>query len=178
MIRNILASHFDQYPKMQPQDAVKLIYQNEFGPEHLIADPKKALVRLQQEMDGLTGGENEPLYESIGNGLCRLNLRPCIKKGIPVEDIFSLFLDTAKTVKGDKKQFQKKLQSLSQMAEQDETPFYAAELDYFLILYREKGCPSVHHSDVYRAAYQPAYRIVMQKKLKDYLADRRKQDNF
>jgi len=173
MIRNILAAHFDQYPRMQPQDAVKLIYQNEFGPGHMITDTRKAILRLQQELEGLTPDGNEPLYEAIGNGLCRLNLRPCLKKGIPAQDILSLFLDTAKGVQGDKKQFLKKLQMLQQMAEQDETPFYAAELDYYLITYQEKKYPAVHHSDIYNASYHPAYRVVLQKKLKDYLASRR-----
>ncbi|MBE5786252.1 MAG: hypothetical protein E7324_01795 [Clostridiales bacterium] len=173
MIRNILADHFEKYPTMQPQDAVKLIYQHEFGPGHMIADSKKALKFLQQEMDSLTPDGSEPLYESIGNGLCRLNLRPCLKKNIPAEDILHLFLETAKGIQGDKKQFQKKLQLLEQMANRDETPFYAAELDYFLIIYREKGCPAIHHSDAYNAAYHPAYRVVFQKKLKDYLAQQR-----
>ena len=177
MICNILANHFEQYPKMQPQDAVKLIYQNEFGPGHLISDPKKALKLLEQEMAPLTDEGKEPLYESIGNGLCRLNLRPCKMKGIPAQDILALFLDAAKGIQGDKKQFQKKLQALQQMADRDETPFYAAELDYYLILYRDKGCPAVHHSDAYRAAYHPAYRVVIQKKLKDYLAAQRSKQN-
>ena len=173
MIRSILATHFQQYPKMQPQDAVKLIYQNEFGPGHMIKSPQKALKMLEQEMLPLTDEGKEPLYESIGNGLCRLNLRPCKQRGIPAQDILTLFLDAAEGIQGDKKQFQKKLQALQQLAEQDETPFFAAELDYFLILYREKGCPPLHHSDEYRAAYHPAYRVVIQKKLKDYLASRR-----
>lgn len=175
MIRSILANHFDLYPQMQPQDAVKLIYQHEFGPGHMITDSRKALQRLQKEMDGLSPEGDEQLYETIGNGLCRLNLRPCLKRGIPAQDIFTLFQETANKMQGDKKQFQKKLQALTQMAERDETPFHAAELDYFLILYREKGCPAVHHSDAYNAAYHPAYRVVFQKKLKDYLASRREQ---
>lgn len=176
MIRNILADHFDKYPKMQPQDAVKLIFQHEFGPGHMITDNKKALKTLEQEIASLSSSGNEPLYESIGNGLCRLNLRPCLKKGIPLKDILFLFLDTAKSVQGDKKQFLKKLQLLEQMANRDETPFFAAELDYYLILYREKGCPAVHHSAIYNASYHPAYRIVFQKKLKDYLALQRKNE--
>ena len=175
MIEDILIQHFEKYPQMQAQDAVKLIYQQEFGPEHMIKDPAKALAMIRQEMNGLEPKAGEPLYESIGNGLCRWNLRPCAEKGIPAEDINRLFVETARSVKGDKRRFLQSLHLLEQMAEEDETPFDPVELDVYLIRYREKKCPAVHHSEAYRAAYQPAYRVVNQKKLKDYLARRREE---
>ena len=50
MLEDVLARHFAKYPLMEPQDAVKLIYQMEFGPEHLIRDEGKALSMLRQEM--------------------------------------------------------------------------------------------------------------------------------
>ena len=169
MLEDILLQHFDRYPQMQPQDAVKLIYQQEFGPGHLIKDEKKALEFLRQEMAGV--GEplpGEALYESIGNGLCRLNLRPCKAKGIPMEDILRLFMETANNTQGDKKRFIAGIHVLQKLAEADETPFEPVLLDIFLANY-PKNCPAVHHSDAYRLAYLPAYRVVSQRKLKDYL---------
>lgn len=169
MFEEILLQHFDRYPKMEPQDAVKLIYQQAFGPGHLIKDERKALAYLQQEMAG--AGEplpGEALYESIGNGLCRLNLRPCKAKGIPMEDILRLFMETANGTQGEKKQFIAGIHVLQKLAEEDETPFEPVLLDIFLAKY-PKTCPAVHHSDAYRLAYQPAYRVVNQKRLKDYL---------
>ena len=169
MLEDILLQHFDRYPQMQPQDAVKLVYQQEFGPGHLIKDEKKALEFLRQEMAGI--GEplpGEALYESIGNGLCRLNLRPCKAKGIPLEDILRLFAETANSTQGDKKQFIAGIHVLQKLAEEDETPFDPVLLDIFLAKY-PKNCPPVHHSDAYRLAYLPAYRVVSQRKLKDYL---------
>ena len=172
MLEDILLEHFARYPQMQARDAVKLIYQQEFGPEHMIRDAAKALEKLRQEMDGLTPGPNEPLYEAIGNGLCRLNLRPCLARGIPAEDIARLFLETAQTTAGDKKRFRQGLKTLQKLADWDETPFDPVELEYFLVKY-PASCPAVHHSEAYRQAYAPAYRVVLQKKLKDYLAKRR-----
>ena len=172
MLEDILLQHFDAYPQMEAQDAVKLIYQQEFGPEHMIRDAAKALEKLRQEMDGLTPGPNEPLYEAIGNGLCRLNLRPCLARGIPAEDIARLFLETAQTTAGDKKRFRQGIRVLQKLAEADETPFDPVDLDLFLARYPD-SCPALHHSEAYRAAYAPAYRIVLQKKVKDYLAARR-----
>ena len=169
MLEDVLLQHFDRYPQMQPQDAVKLIYQQEFGPGHLVKDEKKAMEYLRQEMAGV--GEpmpGEALYESIGNGLCRLNLRPCKAKGIPLEDILRLFAETANGMQGDKKKFITGIHVLQKLAEEDETPFEPVLLDIFLAKY-PKSCPAVHHSDAYRLAYQPAYRVVSQRKLKDYL---------
>ena len=174
MIRDVLLTHFSLYPAMQPQDAVKLLYQMEFGAEHLIRDEKKSLDLLCREMAALPPGpEKEPLYQSIGNGLCRLNLRPCAARGIPAEDIGWLFAESARTVHGDRRRFQEALRELEQLAEEDETPFEAIELDVFLIQYRDKNCPAVHHSQEYHSAYAPAYRVMVQKKVKDYLAARR-----
>lgn len=174
MLEDILLAHFEAYPDMQPQDAVKLVYQHTFGPGHMIRDGKKAALMLQQEMASLTPGEKQPLYESIGNGLCRLNLRPCVEKGIGSEFILRLFLEAAQSTTATKKDFRQNLRVLQKLAEQDETSFDPVEMDLFMIRYEEKGYPSVHHSDVYRAKYAPAYRVVVQKKLKDALKQLRK----
>ena len=157
MMEDILLQHFEKYPQMQAQDAVKLIYQQEFGPEHMIKDPAKALAMIRQEMNGLEPQPGEPLYEAIGNGLCRLNLRPCVERGIPAEDIARLFTETASGVQGDKKQFRQALRALQRLAEEDETPFDPVELDIFLAHY-PAACPALHHSEAYRAAYALAAR--------------------
>ena len=173
MMQDVLADHFARYPLMLPQDAVKLMYQAEFGPEHLIRDEKKSLATLEEEMASLTPGSGEKMYEPIGNGLCRWNLRACLSQGIPAEDVNRLLIETAQSVHGDKRRFRESLRLLEDMAEGDETPFEAIELDIFLIQYRDKNCPSLHHSEAYRRAYRPAYRVVSQRKLKEYLAARR-----
>ena len=173
MLEDILLQHFAQYPKMEPQDAVKLIYQQEFGPEHMIKDAAKSLAALKMEIAQLqSSGAKEPLYESIGNGLCRLNLRPCRDRNIPAEDVNRLFVETAQGMEGDKRRFRQGLRALQKLAEEEETPFDAVELDLFLARYPD-SCPALHHSVTYRLAYAPAYRIVAQKKLKAYLAGRR-----
>ena len=173
MLEDVLLWHFDLYPQMEPQDAVKLIYQQEFGPEHMIKDAAKSLAALKMEIAQLqSSGAKEPLYESIGNGLCRLNLRPCRDRDIPAEDVNRLFVETAQGMEGDKKRFRQGIRALQKLAEEDETPFDAVELDMFLARYPD-SCPALHHSVTYRLAYAPAYRIVAQKKLKAYLAGRR-----
>ena len=91
---------------------------------------------------------------------------------IPAEDICRLMCETADRVTGDKKRFRQAIHELQDLAEADETPFLPLALDLFLARY-PASCPAVHHSESYRAAYRPAYRLVLQKKIKDYLAQRR-----
>ena len=42
----VLKNHAARYPKLSPQDAVKLLFQSVFGPGHLISDPEAASDRL------------------------------------------------------------------------------------------------------------------------------------
>ena len=170
MTEDILLRHFDLYPQMEPRDAVKLIYQQAFGPEHMIKAPEKSLAMLKTEMDGLTNGPaDEPLYEPIGNGLCRLNLRPCMERGVPAEAINRLFVEASQSTQGDERLFREGIKALQKLAEEEQTPFDPVELDLFLARYPHKPA-AVHHSPRYREAYAPAYRVVVQKKLKQYLA--------
>ena len=176
MIRDILTAHFDRYPLMEARDAVKLIHQHIFGPGHLIQDREKALALIREEMSAAPAGQ--PLYESIGGGLCRLNLGPCKGRGIPAEDICALFMQAADGTQGDKKAFREAIRELRDMADQGDTPFEAVTLDVLLAAYDEKKCPPLRHSEAYRRAYRPAYRVVIQKKLKDYLARRREGESL
>ncbi len=55
--------HLARYPRMQVQDAVKLLYQSEFGGGHMIADSAESLKRLCEEWVSVrkSGGESRRL---------------------------------------------------------------------------------------------------------------------
>ena len=73
-LNKILLWHAGEYSAMQSQDAVKLIYQNEFGCEHLIEDPSGMLAYLKQEITENAQRKVERCWDEIGNGLVRLHL--------------------------------------------------------------------------------------------------------
>lgn len=52
-IKAVLIKHYDLYPKMQIQDMIKLIYQNEFAGGHLIENEDHSLHKLQDEYRSL-----------------------------------------------------------------------------------------------------------------------------
>jgi len=154
----ILKKHFERYPLMQPQDAVKLCYQSEFGGGHMIPDRERALVRLQEEIRETeqTGGG---LLENIG-GYDRLYLRAIEKSGLRAETVNGLFCYTAARACGTTEGFEEKLGVLLRLAQEGNVPFSAEALSDYLSGYRAEGCPAVSHTQAYRENYGPAYRLV------------------
>ena len=73
-LETILRCHAQRYPLMEPTDAVKLIYQNEFGGGHLIRDPEAVRQFLYREYGDISKDPAQPRLEPIGNGLVRVNL--------------------------------------------------------------------------------------------------------
>src|SRR5690606_24132834 len=110
-LERILTEHYRRYPRMQVQDAVKLIYQNEFGGGHLVSDREGSLARLRDEYASVTGRDSElsvgkgdhaavPLFEDIGNGLCRINLAGLGRYPVSLETVNNFFIHTANTHRG------------------------------------------------------------------------------
>ena len=164
-LRQILLSHAARYPKMEPRDAVKLIYQNEFGGGHLIRDEESCLSYLCREYGVTSQSSGTPLTEDIGNGLVRVHLSALDAHGYTPEQLGRDFIRSAAVHTGSRDRFLRKLELLRQMAETDLLPFSSEALGFYLTEYAAAGYPMVSHSDCYRAAYTPAYRIVLRSEI-------------
>ena len=160
-VRHILIAHAGKYPRMTPCDGVKLLYQNEFGGGHLIRDREQAMARLRAEYAATPHDPSLPLFEDIGNGLVRVMLGAVNTAEYPLESLMDDFIRSAALRTGNKDTFLKKLDILRELSERDAFPFTAGELDAYLELYIAAGCPMVSHSEQYRAAYHPAYRVIL-----------------
>jgi uridine kinase len=146
----IVRAHRARYPLMEPQDAVKLLYQRAFGPGHMIESRECALERLQAELGGVRKDPSIPLFEPLGAGLVRMNLAsPAFPRP---ETAAGLFFASEKMSERDV--FRRELDALVR-SWPESGPYVAS--------YRAKGCPQPGHSEVYRAAYHPAYRVVSAK---------------
>ena len=159
-LRSILLCHAARYPLMQPTDAVKLIYQNEFGGGHLIRDEKTCLAYLHQEYSRTPQLPTAIFAESVGNGIFRVYLNALDANDYSVDALGADFLRSSKKQQGTLESFLRKLELLQQMARESILPFSSECLDAYLKTYAEAGYPAVSHSDPYRAAYAPAYRIL------------------
>jgi hypothetical protein len=160
--RAVASAHGKQYPLMEPQDAVKLLYQHEFGGGHLVREPEKALEFLEQEWSGLREEEKRkyPSTEAIGNGYARLYLSAVEGESLCLSHICRMFIASSKEKRGSMEAFLRKLDGLPSLAEKGVFPFSSEAAEAYVKEYRAAGCPMVSHSQNYRKAYHPAYRVI------------------
>lgn len=149
-MKQIILDHRAKYPAMLPRDFFKLLYQSEFGSEHLSADRETVLARLLEELETMEPADiSEPL-EPIGNGLFRLHLQALKRLALRPETVVGLFLQARSPI-GGMAGLNAKLNLLAEALPQA-APAIAQ--------YRAEGYPPQHHSPIYRVAYHPAYRLV------------------
>ena len=160
-MKTILLTHTARYPLMEPRDAVKLLYQNEFGGGHLIRDEQKCLEFLRAEYESTPQDPHAALLEDIGNGLCRVNLAALDAHGISPEELGAAFIRSAGIHRGCLESFLEKLELLQGQTRDGCMPFSEKALNSYLAEYETAGFPPVSHSDTYRNAYHPAYRVVL-----------------
>ena len=161
-LERILREHAKRYPLMQPTDAVKLIYQNEFGGGHLIRDEEACLKYLCREYTSVAKDPTVPLYEDIGNGIIRVNLAAV--KAEDLERLGRAFIDSAAKHKGTMDSFLNKLEVLRKLTAEGVFTFDTNALSSYLTKYKAAGYPAVSHSPEYRQAYNPAYRVILRRK--------------
>lgn len=140
---------------------VKLVYQSEFAGGHLIADSEESEKRIAEERRAAQAG-GAPLFafEPIGGRLCRLYLNAPEAAGFSNTTINRFFIHTAAAVNGDVARFEQKLDVLLQCCREGMLPFDAEEAAGYIASLKAAGYPPVSHSDAYREAYKPAYRVV------------------
>lgn len=154
----VLCHHASCYPAMEPVDAVKLIYQNEFGGGHLVANEDTFRQWLWREYESVPKDAAAVKYEPIGNGIVRVYLSPLSES--EVEQLGKDFIESARLHQGNLPSFLDKLAVLRLQTEKGVFSFDLEALDAFLAAYGEAGYPMVSHSETYRAAYRPAYRVI------------------
>ncbi len=170
-LQEILALHQQRYPLMEPADYGKLLYQNEFGPEHMISSPdavRQWLFEEWAETNRATAdqahhekmppamAEGAAPIEEIGNHLYRFHLTDGYDLSIAAPLLARLFFLTAHQHRGTLEGLKQKLTVLQEREKQSDFP----SLEPWLSEYIHAGCPALRHSEVFRQAYAPHYRIL------------------
>ena len=153
MSREFLAiarEHWAKYPQMEPRDFAKLAYQSEFGPAHMVQSPDKVLAALLAERKE-AGPEPIP-PEPIGGGLCRFHITKTLSTLSELPLIGRMFRLTMAQTEGTEEGLLEKLAALEALP----VPGMAEYLEGW----RREGCPPVHHSEAFRNAYNPHYRVL------------------
>ena len=150
---NIFALEHARHPLALLQDWFKLIYQSEFGAEHLVTDREKCLAYILSELEE-DKNTSLPVFEDIGGGIRRINLSAAVGSGITAGEICDGFMRAAQITTGTEEGFRKKCLVLASSGY-----FPEEEVTEALEKYIAAGLPPMHHTEVYRAAYSPHYRL-------------------
>lgn len=162
-MKNTLSVCLDQlkrYPAASVQDLVKALYQREFGCGHLISDPAAGLSWLRSEAASCMPRDAQTLIEPIGSDYARVHLGALSACGLSGDTLFSLFALSAQAPSGSMPDFLQQLDELERLIREGALPLDPTQASAYLNAYRAAGCPVARHSEAFRAAYAPAYRVV------------------
>ena len=156
-IKAAIADHCARYPLLQPTDLLKFLHQSVFGCGHLIADPSAATDWLEREMESCApGGEIEPL----DGDFCRVPLGYLQALGIAPASFAALFALSTRKEGGTVQDLELRLAAALDMARAGSLPFSFDALSAAVDDWRAAGLTARHHSDAFRTAYAPAYRVL------------------
>ena len=155
-VKKYLIEQLAAHPSMCPQDAAKLCYQAAYGMEHLLADAAAARDYFMQEYEN-TPALDLPLYENISDDYARINIAPWKYRSLDPQWLFALFCAGSEH-KGSTVALEENLRCVADNISR--FSFTAQNWEAFINDYRAQGMPALHHSESYRAAEKPAYRLV------------------
>ena len=156
--KRALAEHYKNYPKLQLPDLQKYMFQSSFGCEHLIACPEAAEEYIKKEAEQC-GTLTEAYTEPLAGDYCRVHLG-YIREGLNPATLAKLFFLSAGHVEDGRERLEEKIAALMEAVEEGLLPFEKATVEETIEKWREAGYPACHHSETFRAAYAPAYRLV------------------
>ncbi len=162
-IGQLLGQHLQRYPCMELADIYKLLHQAAMGAGHAVRDPDAACTLLRSEARALGEGPPEPIADAISpdGKLARIHLRPYVAAGRDLDALADAFVQTAQRFSASPEKLAKFCGCLGDLADAGGIPFGREQVSGYFDAIAAQGYPAVRHSDAYRAAYQPAYRVVL-----------------
>ena len=156
----LLKWHINRRPAMKARDAYKLIYQGIFGVGHILkAEALTMLVDEAKRVD-LNDNNTEDWVEKLppDGSMIRVNLRPHIMKGFSLNDLFKMMQSSVNTL--NLQDFIDTWNLLVEMVMEGKVSIDRTDvINLDLCIDRVDPRP-FHHTNEYREAYKPSYRVV------------------
>lgn len=158
----LLQSHQNTYPLMQEQDFLKLLYQRSFGCGHMVSDETAAMNYMKEEWQDCVPASPKNNFEALGNGFARFYLEGAINRGISAEALTRLFIMSAGLpLSGNAEQtFLSDCKVLEQLCENQQLPCSVSAVTSLKDTCIQDNFRPFRHSEIYRSAYQPHYRVI------------------
>ena len=152
--RDLLSGHFREYPLLQAEDIFKYLFQSAFGCEHLVSDPSAVLNYIKKEREMLV---SSPTLDELDGEYTRVHIS-CLAP----ETLARLFCLSAKKEDG-LASLEAKLEVAKALVANGDLPLDGEDFSRKLEAWRQAGYPALHHSNAFREAYRPAYRVIANK---------------
>ena len=162
-IGQLLAGHLTRYPAMQLDDIYKLLHQAALGPGHAVNNPAAARKRLEEEIAALGNDESTEAARDIispDGRLARVHLRAYLLAGGNADALCNAFVETANSYPASPDKLVKFCGCLGDLAHAGAIPFERTQIEEYFAGIAREGYPAIHHSEAFRQAYSPAYRVV------------------
>lgn len=156
--KNLILDHFKRYPELQIRDIFKFLHQSSFGCEHLLADPSAAVDYIRKEAKTARPHAGE-FVEELDGEYCRVHL-DILKEALTAETFGKLFFLSARHQEDGRAALEEKLSVTADLIAEGLLPFDRDSFRSMAEEWRTQGYPAIHHSEEFRAAYAPAYRVI------------------
>ena len=152
-----LLEQLSRHPASQLQDLRKALYQSAFGCGHLVEDPSAAADWIRREAAESASADQE--VERLDGPWSRVPLG-MLADGLTPETLAAAFAASAAIPGEDTHGLEQRLETLLALIRDRKLPFSLSDAKAEINAWRAAGYPACHHSDAYRAAYRPAYRVL------------------
>ena len=164
-IRQMCEEIHAQYPSATLQDVYKTCYQDYFGAEHLMSDTAAARMYLHEELEefGNTDMSAMPKEEPTGfrHRFTRVNLSNIVEGELSEDQLLAMFIDAAGKDNAYGDDWEGEWKKIVKTALQVNPDWFDTDLQTELQEAARTNQP-VRHSEAFRKAYNPHYRIVKQ----------------
>ena len=157
--REKLTKHCQAYPNLQITDIFKYLYQSSFGCGHMVASLEGATEYVLREYGDMVESKM-PLDEELDGVYSRVSLS-WLDRGLDAQTLGKLFFLSAREEADGKSALLSKLEVARELVFEGLLPFSTDEFEEKLLDWECRGYPAVHHSEDFRLAYSPAYRVIL-----------------
>ena len=165
-IRTMCMEIAEHYPQATLQDVYKTCFQDFFGAEHLLQDTAAAHNYLLSEIAACKDEELSamPSFEPTGfrHRFVRVNLSEVLSGAMSEDELFARFVDAAGTNNTYSDNWPTEWQQIETIALEVHPEWQDSTLQAELRYAASIPC-AVRHSEAFRQAYNPHYRIINNK---------------
>lgn len=159
-LEELILDHSNRYPKLRPKDLFKFIYQASYGCEHFVSYTDALIDGIEAERKALKKSTPDTT-DSLGK-YSRVGIS-YLERGLSAVTLAKLFTLSAKREEDGDAKLKLAISTLTKLVEAGWLAVNREEYKSELLLWKEAGYPPVHHSEEFRRAYSPAYRVILSK---------------